>query len=171
MHTAFLRGNVVFFFWLSALIVLALACASAAFMPLAHTPCTLNQTNIQRFRQFHRPARGWEHAQGSFHLDADLRPIWNWNTHQLFAFVTAEWEGEKRHTNRVVVWDRIIRTKEEAHLKGVMDMEYTVNDQHAELRGRSLNLTLHYDIMPVVGLLRKATSTCHERLTMPDRYF
>ena len=45
-------------------------------------------------RPFHRPAPQWEHAQCSFQIDADLRPVWNWNTQQLFVYVAAEWEVE-----------------------------------------------------------------------------
>lgn len=169
-------------------------------------------------RQYYRPAANWEHAQGSFHLDAgecsthlsnggdmhrsafihscylssccshrlpfllflrarvfaDFRPMWNWNTMQVFVYVVVEWESDMR-TNRVVVWDREIQTPKDARINQVMvrhtheggggvqheslgaevprrtavthpaslaspflllrqDLEYTINDQFAQLR-------------------------------------
>lgn len=59
------------------------------------TPSTLGLLDsTYSSRPFHRPAPQWEHAQCSFQIDADLRPVWNWNTQQLFVYVAAEWEVE-----------------------------------------------------------------------------
>ena len=56
--------------------------------------------------------------------------------------------------NRVVVWDRIVSTPEEArlHARGNFS-KYPILDQKTELRGRVLNLTLHWDVMPYTGIL------------------
>lgn len=122
-------------------------------------------------RPFHRPAPQWEHAQGSFHLQADLRPVWNWNTGQLFVYVVAEWETPTR-AHRVVVWDRIITQPKAANLDQQFDLEYTLNDQHAQLQGKEVTLALYYDVMPNVGLLKTvaAPQTCDARLKMPREY-
>jgi hypothetical protein len=134
--------------------------------------CTLARLLFCLFsRQFHRPAQYWEHAQGSFHLAADLRPVWNWNTGQLFVWVTVEWDGSAR-SNRVSVWDRIIRTKEEANLDETFDLEYMINDQHSELKGKELTVKLYYDVMPNVGILKTvaAPETCSTKMKMPRQY-
>lgn len=53
-----------------------------------------------------------------------------------------------------MIWDSIIREEKDALIKQSVDNEYTINDQSGKLRGRDVRLTLHYDVMPIVGLLR-----------------
>lgn len=56
--------------------------------------------------------------------------------------------------NELVVWDRIITSPADAQLSEVDAwFKYPVVDQRTELRGRLLNLTLHWDVMPYSGLL------------------
>ena len=59
-----------------------------------------------------------------------------------------------QQTSRAVIWDSIIREEKDALIKQSVDNEYTINDQSGRLRGRDVRLTLHYDVMPIVGLLR-----------------
>ena len=59
-----------------------------------------------------------------------------------------------QQTSRAVIWDSIIREEKDALIKQAVDNEYTINDQSGKLRGRDVRLTLHYDVMPIVGLLR-----------------
>lgn len=59
-----------------------------------------------------------------------------------------------QQTSRAVIWDSIIREEKDALIKQSVDNEYTINDQSGKLRGRDVRLTLHYDVMPIVGLLR-----------------
>ncbi len=94
MHSAFLRLNVVFFFAVSVLFVLACGCAAQYFTVDPAIPCRMKAPMVSRFRQFHRPASQWEHAQCMFGINADLRPVWNWNTQQLFAYVSVSWESD-----------------------------------------------------------------------------
>jgi len=92
-------------------------------------------------RQFHRPASAWEHAQCSFGIQADLRPVWNWNTAQLFLYVSVAWESESpATTNRAVIWDRIITKQQDALVNMDMDNEYTINDQLAKLKSDTRTL-------------------------------
>jgi len=43
----------------------------------------------------------------SFFMDlhADLRPLFNWNTNLIFAYITAEYETKKSSKNIVTIWD------------------------------------------------------------------
>ena len=59
-----------------------------------------------------------------------------------------------QQTSRAVIWDSIIREEKDALIKQSVGNEYTINDQSGRLRGRDVRLTLHYDVMPIVGLLR-----------------
>ena len=47
----------------------------------------------------------------------DLTPLFNWNTKQLFVYVQAEYTSADGTENEVVIWDRIIRRKEDAVIK------------------------------------------------------
>lgn len=67
-----------------------------------------------------------------------------------------------QQTSRAVIWDRIIQDEKDALIQQTIDNEYTINDQNGQLRGRNMKLTLHYDVMPIVGMLRIGMSplTC-----------
>jgi len=170
MHSAFLRLNVVFFFAVSTLFVLALGCAAQYFAQDPPVRCELRMPEVTRFRQFHRPAPQWEHAQASFFVDTDLRPVFNWNTQQLFVYVSVEWESDASPVNRAVIWDAIVRSPEEALIQQEFSNEYTINDQFSRLRGRNIKASVHYDVMPIVGLLHTRNDVCTTAFTMPDRY-
>ena len=55
---------------------------------------------------------------------------------------------------QVVLWDKIIERKEDARIKvRSLRQKYAFLDQGAGLRGRDLNLTLSWNVMPKVGRL------------------
>lgn len=63
--------------------------------------------------------KGKENVRMNFDLDADLTPLFNWNTKQVFVYLTAEYDGGAKRTdvsNKVTFWDKIILTKEDAIL-------------------------------------------------------
>ena len=72
--------------------------------------------------------------------------------------------------NRAIIWDRIVTNEEDALIDMQSDNEYTINDQFSRLRGRELKVTLHYDVMPIVGLLHTRNNVCSTSFTMPENY-
>lgn len=53
----------------------------------------------------------------NFDLDADLTPLFNWNTKQVFVYLTAEYDGGSKRSdinNKVTFWDRIITSSDKA---------------------------------------------------------
>ena len=55
----------------------------------------------------------------NFDLDADLTPLFNWNTKQVFVYLTAEYDGGAKRTdisNKVTFWDKIVLTNPDAIL-------------------------------------------------------
>ena len=100
-------------------------------------------------------------------LHADLRPEFNWNTKQLYVYVTAEYATATSPHNEMVIWNRIIQDREDAKLdirrlpkmypftfasemnagKGLLGLEY--------------NISLAWNVMPKVGRLytRKETAS------------
>jgi hypothetical protein len=72
--------------------------------------------------------------------------------------------------NRVVVWDRVVARPEDAHLVATGNFsKYPILDQRAELRGRLVNLTLSWDIMPYTGLLFTGSGGRYAA-RLPDAY-
>lgn len=47
---------------------------------------------------------------------SDLTPLFNWNTKQLFLYIQAEYTNAQGIYNEVVIWDKIVRNKEEANI-------------------------------------------------------
>lgn len=96
-----------------------------------------------------------ENSKIVFDLDADLTSLFNWNTKQVFVYLTAEYDGKKPDSsNKVTYWDKIIRSKEEAefHLKN-QRAKYSVWDVERSFRGRNATLKLEWNVQPWVGAL------------------
>lgn len=96
-----------------------------------------------------------ENSRISFDLAADLSPLFNWNTKQVFVALTAEYDGKKPgHHNKVTYWDKILLLKEDAqlNLKNVR-AKYSVWDVEKSFRGRNATLKLEWNVQPWVGPL------------------
>ncbi|VVT56501.1 uncharacterized protein SAPINGB_P005110 [Magnusiomyces paraingens] len=101
--------------------------------------------------------KGKENAKITFDLSADLRPLFNWNTKQVFVYLEAEYNGGKSRpdiSNSVTFWDKIITTKEKAvlDLKGQRS-HYSVYDVQKSFNNNNATLKLGYNIQPWVGAL------------------
>ncbi|KAG8836000.1 hypothetical protein FRC18_012080 [Serendipita sp. 400] len=62
-------------------------------------------------------ARREEAAFFEFNIDADLRPLFHWNTKQVFVYLSAEYTNGKGLENEVVIWDRIVRRQRDARIR------------------------------------------------------
>ncbi|KAI0028598.1 hypothetical protein K488DRAFT_89589 [Vararia minispora EC-137] len=101
-----------------------------------------------------RPRAKIDQIRVNFNSTADLRPLFNWNTKQLFVWVQAEYISAKGTQNQIVLWDDIIQRKEDALLNLRARNEYVIHDLSFKFAGASpLNFTLKYNVMPYVGLL------------------
>ncbi|KXZ50940.1 hypothetical protein GPECTOR_14g187 [Gonium pectorale] len=95
---------------------------------------------------------GLSGAVVTFDLNADLRSVFSWNTKQLFVYVQAEYETDENRVNEVVLWDHIVQQKDKAHLRlSGHKTKYAFIDAGRNLRGRTVNLTLVWCVMPRVG--------------------
>lgn len=132
MHNVWVRLNAVIFFALTVLLALATLCAlSTYFHADLPTVKTLKLNTLKSLRNH----GGVDRALLSFDLVADLTPTFHWNIKQLFVFVVAEYESPTNPLNQVIIWDKIIKTKEEAQLKYTNEfVKYALIDQGAELR-------------------------------------
>ncbi|CAO3631044.1 unnamed protein product [Mucor hiemalis] len=109
-----------------------------------------------------------EFARLTFDIDADFTPIFNWNTKQVFVTVVAEYQSKNFERNSVVLWDKIITSKDKAHLKlrnvrnkyAMIDVSQQWNYEHA-------NLTLAWDVTPFVGILQAGKSSEGSSFVLP----
>ncbi|KAJ3249248.1 Signal peptidase complex subunit [Chytriomyces hyalinus] len=126
--------------------------ASTPDVKLAMAKASVKMGRIGHYYDSRQPTT--EMATLHFDLKADLSPLFNWNTKQLFVFLVAEYSTPSHVTNQVTLWDDIITSKEDAVLSyRRKKAEYMFSDISKKISGIEANLTLHWDVMPYVGVL------------------
>ncbi|KAH9829121.1 signal peptidase 22 kDa subunit [Rhodofomes roseus] len=163
MHTIFSRVNNVSAFLSSCLmsLVLAVAIASALYHTYQTPPAAgvvVNSIKVLpgkgRYLRKYRSRQQQEFAFVNFNLTADLSPLFHWNTKQLFLYVSAEYTDQQGTANEVVIWDRIVRRKEDANISSTFKNKYHLKDMSTTFRNAPpAHYTLKYNLMPYVGLL------------------
>ncbi|KAJ5941554.1 Signal peptidase 22kDa subunit [Penicillium verrucosum] len=116
MHSSLNRIQSVFgFFTTVALVVSALAAISVIFFPAddANASVQLKNVSVAKGRPHYYSTKREEYAQLRFDLDADLSPLFNWNTKQLFVYVYATYSssdipGSQARLSESIIWDTII---------------------------------------------------------------
>lgn len=167
MHSVWYRTNALLTFAAS---VLAGMCIVTSITDLFHSSNPTVDLKVQRFDMLHPdPSRETDLARLQLYIDIDLTSTFSWNTKQVFLFIQAEYQTEKNKLNQVVLWDAIIRKKEDAKIKKKFRQKYVFDDQGRNLRNREFNLTVVWNIMPKVGVLFTQSKT-FTNFTMPAEY-
>ncbi|KTW32651.1 signal peptidase complex subunit SPC3 [Pneumocystis jirovecii RU7] len=85
-----------------------------------------------------------EYAFVEFELETDLRPLFHWNTKQVFVYVVASYASSIKYPyNEVMVWNRIVKDKKKAVIR--VKEQKNIN--------KNVTLSMYYNVMPQVGLL------------------
>jgi hypothetical protein len=117
------------------------------------------------------PAQPFELAQFDFGVDVDLQDEFHWNIKQLFLWVAAEWETPKGGFKHHSVYDRVIRSPEQAvFTEKLLQPKYVLVDLDMELRNTVVNLTAIWDIHPWVGTIQRRRSVLAANIKIPPRY-
>eukprot|EP00795_Rhopilema_esculentum_P000874 gene874-10623_t len=109
----------------------------------------------------------------TFDIDADLRPLFNWNVKQLFLYATAEYKTKNNEVNQVVLWDKIIQRGDKAviDLRNMNTKYYFFDDGVGGLRGnKNITLTFSWNTVPNAGMLPRHTSNRVHQFAFPDSY-
>lgn len=88
-------------------------------------------------------------------LEVDFRPLFHWNTKQLFLYLVYEYKTIGHDRNEIVVWDRILQSSD-ANKRIDLDgfkSKYSIADPSGELIGSSGKLKLYWNTVPQVGWL------------------
>lgn len=151
MHTAWVRLNAVVFFGLTVLLGLSVLTALSTFLHQGFPD--VRKLSVSKFRTF-RKSEGTDRLLLNIDVDAELAPAFNWNVKQLFAYVVAEYKTKTNSFNQVILWDKVVKSAEEAHLmEKDMTVKYGLIDEGAGLRNTSVTLMLYWDHMPLTGTL------------------
>ncbi|RIA85926.1 signal peptidase 22kDa subunit [Glomus cerebriforme] len=110
-----------------------------------------------------------EFAFIEMNLDADLTSLFNWNTKQLFVAVIAEYETKSHDLNQVVLWDSIIQSKEDAHIKEVKvrNEKYDFVDITPKFGEVEAKYSIYWDLMPYVGFLVSGKTESNQTISFP----
>lgn len=156
MHSIYARINNVSAMLSTALMCLLGAIALSTFAFTADPNGSVQITSIQVFPGNARRYinKNQEFAFLHFNVTADLTPLFNWNTKQLFLYLGAEYTNEQGARNDVVIWDRIVRREEDANISITGRNKYVFRELSATFKNAPpAHYTLKYNVMPYVGLL------------------
>ncbi|KAF8302078.1 signal peptidase subunit [Clavulina sp. PMI_390] len=165
MFSAYQRVNSLSSLLSSCLLGLlgAIALSSFVFTNQATGTVSLEPLKVRFGASGRFPAQEWAFVR--FDVDSDLTPLFNWNTKQLFVYLAAEYTNSKGVSNDVVLWDRIVLRKEDAHLKiaGAKN-KYAFRDYSRSFRNATdVVFSLRYNVMPYVGVLTEGVAARSDR--------
>lgn len=163
-------GKFTFAVSIAAVVVAIIGILQLHFDGVQSLPGSMNNINAKLMWRDSRRYGGSinkpkENAMFRFDLDADLTPLFNWNTKQVFTYLTVDYNTTNPktgdlNTNSIVVWDRIIQSKDKAHLNlhrtaskyTAWDLQknFAPNDQEVEFN-------LHWNVQPRAGWLSYGT--------------
>ncbi|KAI0779566.1 signal peptidase subunit [Fomes fomentarius] len=173
MHTLYSRVNNVSAMLSTCLMALLAAISLSSFLFTATPRGDLAVSSIQVF-----PGNARRYANKNqdftfvnFNLTADLSPLFNWNTKQLFLYVSAEYENKQGVKSEVVIWDRIVRREEDARLAIAGRNKYVFRELSASFKDATpAHYILKYNVMPYVGILTYGEAArTHEPVAFPER--
>ncbi|KAM0880175.1 hypothetical protein ACQ4PT_033794 [Festuca glaucescens] len=153
----------------TAALLLAATCAAASTLDAFHVPSVEAQAHVTKINQFRKQLNGNDKVTLTFNVSAKLESLFTWNTKQVFVFVTAEYENSKNSLNQVSLWDRIIPDKDHANVQVEVKSKYPLIDQGTSLRGKKVQLVLHWHIMPNAGRMMRGKMPLSE-FNLPDTY-
>ncbi|KDR76270.1 hypothetical protein GALMADRAFT_96780 [Galerina marginata CBS 339.88] len=157
MHSIFSRVNNGSAFLSSCMMALLAAIALSSLLFNANPQGDIGISSIKVVSSNARryPNKKQDLAFVHFNITADLTPLFHWNTKQLFLYLEAEYINKQGVKNEVVIWDRIVKRKEDAFIKFAGKNKYMFRDISSSFKGvPPANYSLKYNIMPYVGALQ-----------------
>ena len=176
MNNILVRSNTIFAFTLSILASLTLICAfSTAFKSYGETvyvKLSSGKRLVKRVPNFSTGRELNDLGFITFNLEADFTKTFDWNTKQLFLYLTAHYKTKANINNEVILWDYIMLRGDnpKINLKD-HNTKYYFWDDGSGLQGNSnITLTLSMNVIPNSGLLPFATSSQVHSFTFPSKY-
>ena len=156
MHTVWVRLNAVVSFGLTALLGFTVLSALSKYGHANRVKPVILKLSLNTLQSL-RSHSGVDRAHLSFDIDADFRPAFHWNSKHIFVFVIADYKTDSNPKNQVVLWDVILNATDPDESKIIrrdnVFVKYGLVDQTNELRGKVVELQLHWDHIPLTGCL------------------
>ncbi|OLL25404.1 Microsomal signal peptidase subunit 3 [Neolecta irregularis DAH-3] len=155
MYSCLQRANTLSSLFSSVILGLCALIAASSWLFSADPSASVQVQAINVYHartHYHHTAQ--EFMRVNFDLEADLTSLFNWNTKQLFIYVVASYPGSKYHANDVVIWDKIIKSKQRAKFSAPnLKEKYKVADIAGSWANRNATFSLQWNVMPQTGLL------------------
>ncbi|RVD81782.1 uncharacterized protein DFL_009631 [Arthrobotrys flagrans] len=158
MHSSLVRLQQVFGFLTTVSFVLASIIALTSYTYPMNPTASIKINDIaviKRRSGGYYSTRQNEYANIKFDLDADFESLYNWNTKQIFVWISATYGGDRYPTNEAVIWDKIITAaapSKKLTLKNIK-AKYNIHDITGEYAQRNATLKLSWNVQPHVGVL------------------
>nr|CAG8516021.1 15026_t:CDS:2 [Entrophospora candida] len=149
MYNLLTRLNALFAFSTTIIFVLLGAIAIiTTFIPSSpEAKIVINELGVYPFKY-------GEFAHIELSLKADLTSLFNWNVKQIFLMIVSEYETKTHDLNQIVLWDTIVDSQDNAIIEVDIKNIYDFVDINNKFNEVNSSYSLHWDIMPCVGLLK-----------------
>ncbi|PQE28562.1 signal peptidase subunit protein [Rutstroemia sp. NJR-2017a WRK4] len=143
MHSSLVRLQNVFGFFTSVMFVVAalIACTDVIAPRTPAAEVVVKDIQVVKGRPHYYSTRKEEYAHIRFSLTADLSSLFNWNTKQVFVYVSASWPSNSStpeiRDNEAVIWDTIITNPSADHLQNIGPA--AMKKLTRELKGRGVD--------------------------------
>lgn len=176
MNTLLSRSNALFAFTLSILATVTVICSvSTAFKDYTY-PMDIKMTThkklVKNVADYSAGREKNDLGFVTFDLDGDFTRCFDWNTKQIFLYLTAHYSTPANAVNQVVLWDWIIERGQETKLQlRNQHTKYYFWDDGNGLKGNpNITLTLSMNVIPNAGSLPVATAKQLHAFAFPNEY-
>ncbi|KAI5812491.1 signal peptidase subunit-domain-containing protein [Pyronema omphalodes] len=159
MHSTSVRVQNVFGFFTTVAFVVAFLTALTAVLYPATPTATVDVVSVRvvKGRPQYYSSKQQEYSLINFDLEANLDSLYNWNTKQVFCWLSVVYGGAKgsKHTeNEVIIWDAILPSKRTSrlHLRNEK-AKYQINDISGRFLERNATVRFGWNVQPHVGAL------------------
>lgn len=171
MNNLLARLNATFYTFVSCMFGLAgvVALISMTFH-IGMSESSIDGVELKRLEYI--PKHRMDAVLFDFNLEADVAPLFHWNTKQVYLYILASWETKHHSRNDAVVWDKIIRRDDPKAL--VLSNErqsYYLLDLERKIKGKEVTLSLHWETFPFMGFISHGdASGGNFSLILPSKY-
>lgn len=115
--------------------------------------------NYGKFDPFYNVPQKKEYGFVKATLNADLSPLFHWNTKQIYVAVLMEYNSEKFNKSEIIVWDDILFDKRQSKfVEYALENKYPITDIESSssgtaggIKGREVQFRIKWEVVPFFG--------------------
>ena len=179
MYSLSARFHSIFYFFICCLLVLVSFNILTTIF-LKPEPI-VNKFKFYSTTLYNNPYTKVQHSSGSFDLDIDYEPCFDWNTNLIFSWISVTYitniSNKEMGNTTLIIWDRIMKRDENlTHVikKNNVIFKYPIIDKYFNLPNKYIHVRLHWEHMPVIGFIYKRSISLgnfkvRKNFTIPTR--